>query len=247
MRRTTVGAAFSTTKQTGIPFRPVVVRVGPTTFEVAVTTLRQFPDSLLAALFDEPFPLFDSGLQAHVLPTDIAVSDSVFSVILDFLRCGSWLPIRSEQLFDDVVLVCRRLGLPAEPVHRPMDRASMQAHVDVVSIAAERPPHGGLYELHESVALMGRRGFKVVSHVATAAERHFTTADADYRLSPRRQAPTRSLKHDLDRKAGALEPVDGTVLLMERTAPRLFAVEAVRTAQEAPYEHTWNDVLLQCA
>src|SRR5687767_2284294 len=86
----------STPKEVGAGWKTTLIRVGTQTFYTTMEAVTQFENTLLTELFSPPFPIYDQTQDVHVLPPAL-VDAETFAVILDFLRCGTWQPMRSDR------------------------------------------------------------------------------------------------------------------------------------------------------
>ncbi len=139
---------------------PITVRVGCDIHVTCRRTMARYENSLLAACFRLPSPIFDEFAQQYVMPQELVSADA-FAVILDHLRTGEWLPIRSPELFDSVEKSCLLLGLPSKPLGRPTAwEPSQFVHC---FLDLPKPSESGVFPLPSTVMELGRKGFEVVS------------------------------------------------------------------------------------
>ena len=170
-------------------WKATIVRVGERLFFTSVETLTQYPGSMLAVLFSPPYPLLQEDdpvsrkESVHVLPQTLAQPDT-FGIVMDFLRCGEWMPMRSESQYDSVCATCKVLGipsLPAPPASQKMLLRSLnmkESRVEHQTYNVRWPTeslrrHQSFRDSPVAMSLqdmwaLGRRGYKVSAECANA-------------------------------------------------------------------------------
>jgi hypothetical protein len=216
---------------------PVSVRVGGEQFVTSLATLRKQPQSLLAAMFDEPWPLREPFTNVHIVPQEL-VAAAAFSVILDYLRSDGWLPMVSKRLYDAVDDGCKALGLRVHlPPPPPEEFAPCQVAIETVVL--ERPPTRGMFTVHPAVTDLGRRGYRVVREIPSEFARHCTGTPVDTRCNRFYWETAPSVTTLV--KARESQPV---ALVMQRVAPQRDSVAAVVAVE--PRETSWLRLLSRC-